>query len=127
MKDRAVCKNCYYKKKRKNTINNTLIQSQQPKTDNVYNINSNRTFIIGFSKCGKSYLKKYVLLQKQEPICIITKSVNQSPNIKAQTSDEIQLLEKYENSNVVFDNMMLSKQENNIDLFSQEDAIIILT
>ena len=60
---------------------------------------------------------KYILLQKHEPIFIITKSLNQYPNIKAQTSDEIQQLENYESSTVVFHDMLLSKQESNIDLF----------
>ena len=59
----------------------------------------------------------YFLLRKQEPIFIITKSLNQYPNINAQTSNEIQPLENYENSVVVFDDMLLSKQESNIDLF----------
>ena len=57
------------------------------------------------------------LIQKQEPIFLITKSPNQYPNIKAQTSDEIQPLENYENSTVVFDDMLLLKQQSNIDLF----------
>ena len=59
----------------------------------------------------------YILLQKQEPKLIITKSLNQYLNIKAQTSDEIQPLKSYENSIVVIDDMLLSKQESNIDLF----------
>ena len=59
----------------------------------------------------------YILHQKQEPIFIITKSLNQYPKIKAQTSDEIELLQNHENSTVVFDDMLLSKQESNINLF----------
>ena len=59
----------------------------------------------------------HILFQKQEPIFVITKSLNQYPDIKAQTSDEIEPLENYENSTVVFDDMLLSKQESNIDLF----------
>ena len=59
----------------------------------------------------------FILLQKQEPIFIIIKSLNQYPNVKAQTSDEFQPLENYENSVVFFDDMLLSKQESNIDLF----------
>ena len=59
----------------------------------------------------------HILHQKQEPSFIITKSLNQCPNIKAQTSDEIQPLETHENSTVVFDDMLLSKQESNFDLF----------
>ena len=82
----------------------------------VNSVNNNRTLIIGFSNCGKSYLLNHILLQKQEPIFIITKSLNQYPNIKAQTSDENQPLKQYENSTVVFDDMLLSKQESNIDL-----------
>ena len=49
----------------------------------------------------------HFLLRKQEPFFIITKSINQYPNIKAQTSDEIQPLEIYENSVAVFDEMLL--------------------
>ena len=78
---------------------------------------NNQTLVIGFSNCGKTYLMTYILHQKQEPIFIITKSLNQYPNIKAQTSDEIQPLNEYEKSVVVFDDMLLSKQESNIDLF----------
>ena len=59
----------------------------------------------------------YILLQKQQPIFIITKSQNKYPFSKAQTSDEFQPLEKYENSVVVVDDMLLSKQESKIDLF----------
>ena len=79
---------------------------------------NNRTLIIGFSKCGKTYLMNSILYQKQEPIFIIRKSLNQYPNINGQTSDEIQPLENYENSTGVFDDMLLSKQGSNIDLFS---------
>ena len=59
----------------------------------------------------------YIRLQKQEPIFKIAKSLNQYPNINAQTSDEFEPLESYENSTVVSDDMLLSKQESNIDLF----------
>ena len=79
--------------------------------------NNNRTLIIGFSNCGKTDLMNHILRQKPEPIFIITKSLNQYPKIKAKTSDEIEPLEHYENSTVVFDDMLLSKQESNIDLF----------
>ena len=79
--------------------------------------NNNPTLIIGFSNCGKTYLMNFILFQKQEPLFIITKSINQYPNMKAQTSDKNQPLENYENSTVVFDDMLLSKQESNIDLF----------
>ena len=47
----------------------------------------------------------------------MTKTLNQYPNIKAQTSDEIQPLEKFENRNGVFDDMLPSKQASKIGLF----------
>ena len=59
----------------------------------------------------------HILHQKQEPIIIITKSLNQYPKIKAQTSDKIEPLENYEKSTVVFDDMLQSRQESNIDPF----------
>ena len=102
--------------KRKRNKNNTLIQNQQQKINIVNVSNYKRTFIIGFSKGGESHLMKYILLQKEKPTFEISKSLNQSPNINAQTSNEIQQLEKYENSTVVSDDMFLSKQESNIYL-----------
>ena len=75
-----------------------------------------RQLVVGSSGCGKTHQMNHNLHKKQEPTLIITKSLNQNPNIKAQTSDEIQQLEDYENSTVVFDDTLLSKQESNIDL-----------
>ena len=66
----------------------------------------------------------YILFQKQEPVCINTKSINQCPIIKAQTSDKIQSKENSinENKTVVFDDdMLLSKQANIFDLFSTRE------
>ena len=60
---------------------------------------------------------KYIFLQKQKSIFIFKKSPNQFPNIKAQTSDEIQPFVNYENSTVVFDDMLLSKQDSKIVVF----------
>ena len=120
----------YNKKNRKvfGSVNNNKITAshQQPKIENVNN-NKNRTLIIRFSNCGEAYLMNYILFRKQEPIFIITKSVNQYPNIKAQTSDEMQPLHEYENSTVVFDDMLLTKQESNIDLFFTGGRHKILT
>ena len=60
-KDRTVCKDCYDIKRKYN--NKTLIQNQQPKIkiDN----NKNRTLIIRFSNCGKTYLMNHILLQSK--------------------------------------------------------------
>ena len=128
-KDRNVCKHCYNNNRKKynntnkekiqvvNSMNNTNnYKKKREVVDSVKN-NNNRTLIRGFSNCGKTYQMNHILFQKQEPIFIITKTLNRYPKIKAQTSDETQPLEHYENSTVVFDDMLLSKQESNIDLF----------
>ena len=91
-----------YKKKYNNK---TLTQNQQLKVE--FDNNKNRTLIIGFSNSGKTYLMNHILLQNQEPIFTITKSLNQYPIITAQTSDEIHPLNEYANSIVVFDGMLL--------------------
>ena len=57
----------------------------------------------------------YFLLPKREPNIRSTKSLNQYPNIKAHASGEIQPLESYDNTNVVFDDMFLLKHERCID------------
>ena len=55
--------------KTNNNTNNTLIENQQPKIDNVNNSNNNnKTLVIGFSICCKFYLMKYFLFKKQDPI-----------------------------------------------------------
>ena len=124
LKDRTFRKSCYNENKRRNNIN-TLIQNQHPKTDNINEDDKkkkkfvdsvkNRTLTIEVSNCGKTYLMNHILYQKQEPIFIITKSLNHYLNINAQTSDEIEPLENFENTSLVFDDMLLSKQESNID------------
>ena len=109
--------------KRKRKSNTTILQKdfctshQQPKIDKVNFNNNNRTPIIEFSNCSKTYLMFYIVLRRQELIFIIRNSPNHYANIKAQTSDELQPLEKFENSTVVFDDKLLSKKEGNINLF----------
>ena len=97
------------------SLNNTINNKQKRKVVNSVNKN-NRTLIIGLSNCVETYLMNCILHQKQEPIFINTKSLNQYPNINAQSSDESEPLENYENSAVVFDYLLLSNQESNIDL-----------
>ena len=127
-KDRNICKHCYNNNRKKhnnnkekiqvvNSVNNTNIKIKKREVVDSVKNNNNRTLIIGFSNCGKTYLMNHILFHKQEPILIITKSLNQYPKIKAQVSDEIQALEHYETITVVFDDMLLSKQESNMDLF----------
>ena len=75
-KDRNLCKNCYnLNRKKYNSNNKEKIQDVNSvnKTDNnkkkrklVESLN-NRTLIIGFSNCGKTYLMNHILHQKHEP------------------------------------------------------------
>ena len=58
----------------------------------------------------------HLLLRKQEPLFMFTKSISRYLKNKAQISDELQPLNEHENSTVVFDDMLLSKQESNIGL-----------
>ena len=129
-KDRSICKDCYNINRKKynnnnkdkiqliNSVNNTNNNKKKTKVvDPVNNNKNNRTLIIRFSNCVNIYLMNHILFGKKEPIFIITKSTNQNPNIKVQTSDEIEPFEIYEKSTVVFDDMLLSKQESKIDLF----------
>ena len=107
-------------------MNITNINKKKREVVDSVKKNNYRTLIIGFSNCGKTHLLNHMLFQKQEPIFIITNSLIQYPKIKAQTSNESQPLQHYENSTLVFDDILLSKQESNIDLFLLEDATIIL-
>ena len=68
------------KKKHKDTFTqneNTASHQQSEIIDN-----SNRNLKTGFSNCGITYLRNYILLQKQKPSFIITKSQNQYPKVK---------------------------------------------
>ena len=118
---------CHKKNRRKNKIN-TLNQNQQSDIDNTIhrkplikisfdNKTCQRHLIFAGSGCRKKYITNYILLRKQEPSFIITKSLSQYPNIKAQTSDESQKLEIDINNCIVFDDMFPSKQESNFGLF----------
>ena len=73
-------------------MNSTNSNKKKRKIVDSVNNNNNRTLIIGFSSCGKTYLMNHLLPEKQEPVFKFIKSMNQYPDIKAQTSDEIQPL-----------------------------------
>ena len=118
--------------KRKNNNNNTIPQIQQSKIDNTIhekpliksdlenkleNETCHRHLIIGRSGCGKTYLINYILLQKQDPSFIITKSLNQYPNIKAEASDAFQHLENCENSTVNFDDVAIKTRKQYCSIF----------
>ena len=116
LKDRTNCKSCCNIQRKKNN-DNTFLQNQQPKIDNVNTNNNNITLIIKLLNCGETYLMDCILLQKREPIFVMTKSLNQYPNVKAQTSDKSQQLANYENNAVVFEDMLYTKRASNNDLF----------
>ena len=103
-------------KTKKNVISVNNNKKKRKVVDSV-KIIKNRTLIIVFSNCGEIHLMNHILHQKQEPLSIITQLLNQYPNIKTQISKANQPLEIYENSTVVVDDMLLSKQETNTDLF----------
>ena len=131
-KDREICKNCYnINRKRYNNNTSSRNDNDKKKIKVVNSVNNknniyNRTLILGFSNCGKTYLMNHNLLQKQEPIFIIKKSLNQYLNIKAETSDKIHPLEHYENKTVVFDDMLLSIQESKFNLFFLPEVVTII-
>ena len=125
-KDRTVCKTCYDKNKRTNNIN-TL-----PSNKNIENGNNNnnkdnnpnvliyenpRHVIIGPSNVGKTFYMLKVLekIGSKRPINIITRSPNQNPNYK--TSKEINPINKYKGSVVIFDDMLGARNSFQIDEF----------
>ena len=114
-KDRTVCKDCYNKKKKNNLI-------QQPKIENGNDNNNNRTLLVGPSFSGKTYLMLKLLSRMPDrDVYIITKSppeqyTNSKIKIK-EISDEIKPLNEYENSIIVFDDILGSSNSRFIDQF----------
>ena len=106
--------------KRKEQKKNNLIQ--QPKTENGIDINNNRTLLVGRNFSGKTYLmlKNFSRIPDRE-IYIITKSppeqyTNSKIKIK-EKSDEIKLLNEYENGIIVLDDILGSSNSRFIDHF----------
>ena len=122
LKDIAVCKNCYYKKNRKNKIN-TLIQNQQPKTDNVFTDNNNRTHLVGLSFSGKTLLMLKVLsrIPPDRQIYKTTKSPPEPYSIfkinNKEIGEEIKTINEYENAILGFDDILGSTNSRYIDQF----------
>ena len=124
LKDRTVCKSCYNKNRRKNTIIKNVIDitTQQPKIENVNNKDNNTVVsthenhayvVIGPRNVGKTYymLKKLEKVGDKRPIHIITRSPNQYPNYK--TSNEIKPKNIYKVSVVFLRYVRSSKQFSN--------------
>ena len=120
-KDRTVCRDCYNKRKRKNNLiqNEITTSHQQPKIENN---NNNRTLLVGPSFSGKTYLMLKILSRMLDrDIYLITKSPpEQYSNSKIkfkEISDEIKPLNEYENSIIVFDDILGSSNNRFIDQF----------
>ena len=125
LKDRTVCKSCYNKNRRKNTlIQIELITSyQQPKIENVTtNINVNKPNVSTYVVIGSRDVDKtnYMLriLEKignKRPVHIITRSPKQYPNYK--TSTENKPINKYKGSDVIFEDVLGVRKSSQIDDF----------
>ena len=104
----------------------TLVHNQQPKIEifnTKNNINkNNRTFLVGPSFSGKTYLmlKNFSRIPDRD-IYIITKSTPEQYSISnneiKETTDEIKPLKEYENGIIVFDDFSGSSDSNYIDQF----------
>ena len=70
-----------------NFVDITKNNKKKTKVVDFVNDNNNRTLVIGFSNCGKTYLRNHFKHQKQGPILLNTKSLNQYPITKFQKSD----------------------------------------
>ena len=128
-KDRTVCKTCYNKNKRKNSIENVNkkvsdFENVNKKVSDFENVNkkvsdfeNHRHVIIGPSNVGKTYYMLKVLekIGNKRPIHIITRSPNQYP--KHKTSTDIKPINKYKGSVVIFDDMLGAKNSSQIDEF----------
>ena len=122
LKDRALYKNCYYKKKRKNNNNITLSQNQQARIDNVNHNKHKRTLLVGPSFSGNTYLMLKILSRRSDrDIFINTRSPpEQYSNSKIkfnEIGEEIKLLNEYEKTIIVFDDILGTSNSKNIDQF----------
>ena len=117
MRHRKCCKKCYYKQ-----INKKLpiqIEQQNAQEDIQQDRQQpERTLIIGPSGCGKTSLMLDILKElNPKDVYIIAKTEDQYPLKYYNQSTEIENLDFYENSHVIFDDMLGSKQAKHIDQF----------
>ena len=123
-KGRAVCKDCYDIKNRKNNLNQneTTTSYQQPKIENDNIKNNNRTILVGPSFSSRTYLMLKILSRiPVRDFFIMTKSppeqYSNSKIKKKEISDEIKPLNKYENGIIVFDDILGSLNSNLVDQY----------
>ena len=122
LKDRALYKNCYYKTKRKNNNIITFSQNQQARIDNVNHNKHKRTLLVGPSFSGKTYLMLKILSRRSDrDIFINTRSPpEQYSNSKIkfnEIGEERKLLNEYEKTIMVFDDILGTSNSKNIDQF----------
>ena len=113
VKNRKKCNKCF---------NNIRNKNKKPITKHIYEnntmIKTERTLIIGRSGCGKTFLMLSLLKDKNpDDVYIICKTENQYPSNFHNQSCEILPLEDYENKTIVFDDMLGSKEAEDIDAF----------
>ena len=126
LKDRVVCKSCYNKNRRKSEI---ITSHQQTKVENVNNnrsnvnnpsvsTNKNHSYVVtGPRNVGKIYYMLKILekIGNKRPIHILTRSPNQYPNY--ETNFEIEPIDKYKGSVILFDDMLGARNSSQIDDF----------
>ena len=114
MRHRKCCKKCHYKQ-----INKKLpTQIEQQNIEEDIQQQPERTLIIGPSGSGKTCLTLNILKEiNPRNVYIIAKTEDQYPLKYINQSTEIENLDFYENSHVIFDDMLGSKQAKDIDQF----------
>ena len=122
LKDRTVCKSCYNKNRRKDKNNNTLIQNQQPKNDNVDANKNTRALLVEPSFSGKTFLMLKILSQMPDRGIYIFTNTPPEPysNFKINIEEiggNIKPLSEYESAIIVFDNFLGSSNSRNKDQF----------
>ena len=115
--------------KRKHIIKKTLTQNQQPKIDNVNTNINNRTFLVGPSVSGKTYLMFRILSRIPDREIYITSEspLEQYSNakIKKKIGEDIKSLNYFENGIIIFDDILgenidqffIRGRHNNIDIY----------
>ena len=99
-----------------NNNDNTIIKIEINNT-NDSTLENHRHVVIGPSNVGKTFYMLKILekMGNKRPIHIITRSPNQYPNYK--TSNEIEPINKYKGSVVIFDDMLGARNCSEIDEF----------
>ena len=113
--NRRCCRKCHHKQINKKSQAELIIKQQQQQQQIT---KPERTLIIGASACGKTTLMLDILKRfNPENVYIISRTENQYPLKYYNQSTEIEILNFYENSSVVFDDMLGTKQARDIDQF----------